>query len=276
MGCWTPVERVGDGGDWSAVAAAPDGRPVRGAPSRPDRRRARVGAARRAQTSPTRWHRHRGRRGMRASSRPRRRVRSAASPGSGGGWSTARRWTGSRSTTTSPTIRPQSKPPSPRCARAARARPAKDVCSRCWSLRRTRCGAGRTARPSDRRSPGRMRRGCSPPRGACGTRRLGRARARARGRGCTRAGRHRYHRARVLRSGAPGRHDPDDEQRGLRRNPGPSRGSVAGSHGGARQPLRRCVTARTWTAALVRDPRREEIDGLRARKPAVGRARFTA
>ena len=25
MGCWTPVERVGDGGDWSAVVAAPDG-----------------------------------------------------------------------------------------------------------------------------------------------------------------------------------------------------------------------------------------------------------
>ena len=25
MGCWTPVERVGDGGDWSAVEAAPDG-----------------------------------------------------------------------------------------------------------------------------------------------------------------------------------------------------------------------------------------------------------
>ena len=25
MGCWTPVERVGDGGDWSAVLAAPDG-----------------------------------------------------------------------------------------------------------------------------------------------------------------------------------------------------------------------------------------------------------
>ena len=25
MGCWTPVERVGDGGDWSAVMAAPDG-----------------------------------------------------------------------------------------------------------------------------------------------------------------------------------------------------------------------------------------------------------
>ena len=25
MGCWTPVERVGDGGDWSAVTAAPDG-----------------------------------------------------------------------------------------------------------------------------------------------------------------------------------------------------------------------------------------------------------
>ena len=26
MGCWTPVERVGDGGDWSAAMAAPDGR----------------------------------------------------------------------------------------------------------------------------------------------------------------------------------------------------------------------------------------------------------
>ena len=25
MGCWTPVERVGDGGDWSAVVATPDG-----------------------------------------------------------------------------------------------------------------------------------------------------------------------------------------------------------------------------------------------------------
>ena len=25
MGCWTPVERVGDGGDWSACEAAPDG-----------------------------------------------------------------------------------------------------------------------------------------------------------------------------------------------------------------------------------------------------------
>ena len=25
MGCWTPVERVGDGGDWSAAAVAPDG-----------------------------------------------------------------------------------------------------------------------------------------------------------------------------------------------------------------------------------------------------------
>ena len=25
MGCWTPVERVGDGGDWSAVEVAPDG-----------------------------------------------------------------------------------------------------------------------------------------------------------------------------------------------------------------------------------------------------------
>ena len=25
MGCWTPVERVGDGGDWSAAEAAPDG-----------------------------------------------------------------------------------------------------------------------------------------------------------------------------------------------------------------------------------------------------------
>ena len=25
MGCWTPVERVGDGGDWSAVPGAPDG-----------------------------------------------------------------------------------------------------------------------------------------------------------------------------------------------------------------------------------------------------------
>ena len=25
MGCWTPVERVGDGGDWSAAMAAPDG-----------------------------------------------------------------------------------------------------------------------------------------------------------------------------------------------------------------------------------------------------------
>ena len=25
MGCWTPVERVGDGGDWSAVETAPDG-----------------------------------------------------------------------------------------------------------------------------------------------------------------------------------------------------------------------------------------------------------
>ena len=25
MGCWTPVERVGDGGDWSAVPATPDG-----------------------------------------------------------------------------------------------------------------------------------------------------------------------------------------------------------------------------------------------------------
>ena len=25
MGCWTPVERVGDGGDWSAVMATPDG-----------------------------------------------------------------------------------------------------------------------------------------------------------------------------------------------------------------------------------------------------------
>ena len=26
MGCWTPVERVGDGGDWSAVRVSPDGR----------------------------------------------------------------------------------------------------------------------------------------------------------------------------------------------------------------------------------------------------------
>ena len=29
MGCWTPVERVGNGGDWSAVEAAPDGRRFR-------------------------------------------------------------------------------------------------------------------------------------------------------------------------------------------------------------------------------------------------------
>ncbi|MDE2905243.1 MAG: UDP-N-acetylmuramate:L-alanyl-gamma-D-glutamyl-meso-diaminopimelate ligase [Acidobacteriota bacterium] len=29
MGCWTPVERVGDGGDWSAEMEAPDGRRFR-------------------------------------------------------------------------------------------------------------------------------------------------------------------------------------------------------------------------------------------------------
>ena len=102
MGCWTPVERVGDGGDWSAVEAAPDGGRFR------VRHRGRVVAE-------VEW----GQRGAHnvsnalaaiAAARhagvdPRTAARaSAASRASGGGSNSVQRWRVSRSTTTSPII----------------------------------------------------------------------------------------------------------------------------------------------------------------------------
>ena len=79
MGCWTPVERVGDGGDWSAVEAAPDGGRFRVRHRGPYRCRGRVGAARCAQRLEC-ARRDGGGPARGASNRVPRRTRFAASP----------------------------------------------------------------------------------------------------------------------------------------------------------------------------------------------------
>ena len=201
MGCWTPVERVGDGGDWSAVVAAPDGgrfevrhrgRTVaeveweqRGAHNVANALAA-IAAARHAGVEPAAAARALG-----GFTGVRRRLEhlatvdgvalhddfahhpTAIEAAIGALRASRASEAGEGRLRVSHTSEAGEGPRASRtrpardgCAPAARTRPARDGCSRCWSLRRTRCGAGRTARPSDRRSPGRMRRGCSPRRGA--------------------------------------------------------------------------------------------------------------
>ena len=168
MGCWTPVERVGDGGDWSAVVTAPDG--------------GRFGVRHRGRTvAEVEWEQrgaHNVANALAAIAAARHAgVEPAAAARALGGFTGVRRRLEHLATVDGVALHddfahhPTAIEAAIDALRGSLTREGrllavrKDACSRCWSLRRTRCGAGRIARPSDRRSPGRMRRGCSPPRG---------------------------------------------------------------------------------------------------------------
>ena len=155
MGCWTEVERVGHGADWSATLLAPDGRRFdvcrhgrvvarieweqRGAHNVSNALAA-IAAARHAGVDPT--GAARALRGFR---------------GSSGGSNTSTPPPVSRSSTTLPTIRPRFGQRSIHCTASARAE-----CLRFWNPRPTRCAWGPIAILSVPRLRERTPRGCWP------------------------------------------------------------------------------------------------------------------
>ena len=196
MGCWTPVERVGDGDDWSAVVAAPDG--------------GRFEVRHRGRTvAEVEWEQrgaHNVANALAAIAAARHAgVEPAAAARALGGFTGVRRRLEHCATVDGVALyddfahHPTAIEAAIGALRASRA-------SEAGEGRLLAVLGARVEHDAARDAPRHARTGAR--RGGCGVgarpgadiraRRLGRACARARGRGCTRPGRHRYHRARVL------------------------------------------------------------------------------